>query len=196
MTQIDIPKEHWHNEEKEEKLLESVLLAMRAQSWWTNLPQLSMFPVPSSHGTSGHPDRDHPEGNQGGHRFAGSKPRKSGSENVGSTPGCINLSPAWFQQGHENLPDPEVSTSLKGPSSENILKAIARPAAIASAALRVMHPQQYFTGLRALSHLGDKALSKELPQMPETCSTGHPCLTASPSFPIGKPPIIETFIDS
>jgi hypothetical protein len=31
-----------------------------------------------------------------------------------------------------------------------------------------MHPQQYFAGLRALSHLGDKAVSKELPQMPET----------------------------
>ncbi|KAG2353238.1 hypothetical protein BDR07DRAFT_1496653 [Suillus spraguei] len=78
----------------------------------------------------------------------------------------------WFKQGsengHENLSDPEVSASLKGPSSENILKAIARPAAIASAALRVMHPQQYFAGLRALSHLGDKAVSKELPQMPET----------------------------
>ncbi|KAG2361476.1 hypothetical protein BDR07DRAFT_1377167 [Suillus spraguei] len=74
---------------------------------------------------------------------------------------------AWFQQGHENLSDPEVSASLKGPSSENILKAIARLAAIASAALRVMHPQQYFAGLRALSHLGDKAVSKELPQMPE-----------------------------
>ncbi|KAG2351808.1 hypothetical protein BDR07DRAFT_1243241, partial [Suillus spraguei] len=72
---------------------------------------------------------------------------KQGSENVGSTPGCINLSPAWFQQGHE------VSASLKGPSSENILKAIARPAAIALVALRVMHPQQYFAGLRALSHL-------------------------------------------
>ncbi|KAG2355240.1 hypothetical protein BDR07DRAFT_1213524, partial [Suillus spraguei] len=26
---------------------------------------------------------------------------KQGSENVGSTPGCIDLSPAWFQQGHE-----------------------------------------------------------------------------------------------
>jgi len=24
-----------------------------------------------------------------------------GSEDVGATPGCINLSPAWFQQGHE-----------------------------------------------------------------------------------------------
>ncbi|KAG1767521.1 hypothetical protein EDD22DRAFT_1006020 [Suillus occidentalis] len=70
-----------------------------------------------------------------------------GSENDGSTPGCINLSPAWFQQAHENLSNPEVSASLKGASSENILKAIARPAAITSAALRVMHPEQYFAGL-------------------------------------------------
>ncbi|KAG2366113.1 hypothetical protein BDR07DRAFT_1373825 [Suillus spraguei] len=124
------------------------------------------------------------ETTQGSHRFAGSKPRKSvkadgnwrynqewfkqGSENVESTPRCINLSLAWFQQGHENLSDPEVSASLKGPFSENISKAIARLAAIASAALRVMHPQRYFAGLQALSHLRDKALSKELPQMPET----------------------------
>ncbi|KAG2138237.1 hypothetical protein BD769DRAFT_1384761 [Suillus cothurnatus] len=59
-------------------------------------------------------------------------------------------------QGHEvgsdemvmlNLLDPEVSASLKGPSSEKILKSIARPAAIASAALRVMHPEQYWAGL-------------------------------------------------
>ncbi|KAG1778621.1 hypothetical protein EV702DRAFT_967595 [Suillus placidus] len=93
---------------------------------------------------------------------------KQDSENVGSTPGCINISPAWFQQGHENLSDLEVSASLKGPSSENILKGIARPAAIASAALRVMHPEQYFAGLRTFSNLGHKAVSKELPQMPET----------------------------
>ncbi|KAG2366227.1 hypothetical protein BDR07DRAFT_1458762 [Suillus spraguei] len=39
---------------------------------------------------------------------------KQGSENVGSTPGCINLSPAWFQQGHENLSDPEVSVTNWG----------------------------------------------------------------------------------
>ncbi|KAG1786963.1 hypothetical protein EV424DRAFT_1273662, partial [Suillus variegatus] len=90
-----------------------------------------------------------------------------GSEDVGATPGCINLSLAWFQQGHENVSDPEVSASLKGPSCENILKAIARPAAIASAALRVMHPEQYWAGLRTLSNLGNIAVSKDLPQMPE-----------------------------
>ncbi|KAG2358857.1 hypothetical protein BDR07DRAFT_1379132 [Suillus spraguei] len=179
------PKNTGHNEGKEEKLLErcppghegTKLVDKTCHNYRCFRYHHRMVP-------SGCPDRDHPEGNQGGHRFAGSKPQKSvkadgnwrynqewfrqGSENVGSTPGCINLSPAWFQQGHENLSDLEVSASLKGPSSENILKAIARPAATALVALRVMHPQQYFAGLRALSHLGDKALSKELPQMPET----------------------------
>ncbi|KAG2353066.1 hypothetical protein BDR07DRAFT_1383574 [Suillus spraguei] len=134
---------------------------------------------------------------------------KQGSENVGSTPGCINLSPAWFQQGHEvgcdemvisgvKLTNPIESVrsggiaSLKGPSSENILKAIARPAAIASAALRVMHPQQYFAGLRALSHLGDKALSKELPQMPETLQYWASVFNSLSIISNRKPPIIET----
>ncbi|KAG1814168.1 hypothetical protein DFJ58DRAFT_850613 [Suillus subalutaceus] len=90
------------------------------------------------------------------------------SENDVLTPGCVNLSPAWFHQGHENQSDPEVSASLKGPSSENILKAIARPAAIATAALRVMHPEQYWAGLQAFASLGEKARSKELPKMSET----------------------------
>ncbi|KAG2747996.1 hypothetical protein P692DRAFT_20834277 [Suillus brevipes Sb2] len=84
---------------------------------------------------------------------------KQSSDDVGLIPGCINFSPAWFQQGHEHVSDPEVSASLKGPSSESILKAIARLAAIATAALRVMHPEQYFTG---------KAESKELLKMSET----------------------------
>ncbi|KAG1805953.1 uncharacterized protein BJ212DRAFT_1303821 [Suillus subaureus] len=69
---------------------------------------------------------------------------KPSSENDVLTPGCINLSLAWFQQGHENLSDLEASASLKGASSEKILKAIARPAAIATVALRVMHPEQYW----------------------------------------------------
>ncbi|KAG0694977.1 hypothetical protein DFH29DRAFT_880320 [Suillus ampliporus] len=87
---------------------------------------------------------------------------KPSSEDDVLTPGCINVSPAWFQQGHE------VSASLKGASSEKILKAIARPAAIATAALRVMHPEQYWAGLRAFGSLGEKAESKELPKMSET----------------------------
>ncbi|KAG1817552.1 uncharacterized protein BJ212DRAFT_1480126 [Suillus subaureus] len=72
---------------------------------------------------------------------------KPSSENDVPTPRCINLSPAWFQQGHENQSDPEVSASLKAASSEKTLKVIVRPAAIATAALRVMHPEQYWAGL-------------------------------------------------
>jgi hypothetical protein len=37
-----------------------------------------------------------------------------------------------------------------------------------SAALRVMHPEQYFAGLRTFSNLREKAVTKDLPQMPET----------------------------
>ncbi|KAG0694471.1 hypothetical protein DFH29DRAFT_880705 [Suillus ampliporus] len=93
---------------------------------------------------------------------------KPSSEDDVLTPGCINVSPAWFQQGHENQLDPQVSASLKGALSKKILKAIARPAAIAAAALRVMHPEQYWAGLRAFGSLGEKAQSKELPKMSET----------------------------
>ncbi|KAG1738815.1 uncharacterized protein EDB91DRAFT_1082537, partial [Suillus paluster] len=93
---------------------------------------------------------------------------KPSLENDGISPGCINLSPAWFQQGHENLSDPAVSASLKGPFSENILKAIASLAAIASAALRVMHPEQYWAGIRAFLSLRQSAESKNLPRMSET----------------------------
>ncbi|KAG2062393.1 hypothetical protein BDR06DRAFT_966179 [Suillus hirtellus] len=90
-----------------------------------------------------------------------------GSEDVGATHRCINLSLAWFQQGHKNVSNLEVSASLKGPSCKNILKAIARPAAITSMALTVMHPEQYWAGLRTLSNLRNIAVSKDLPQMPE-----------------------------
>ncbi|KAG2030115.1 hypothetical protein BDR03DRAFT_879142, partial [Suillus americanus] len=40
--------------------------------------------------------------------------------------------------------------------------------AIATVALRVMHPQQYWAGLQAFASLGDKAGSKELLKMSET----------------------------
>ncbi|KAG2354278.1 hypothetical protein BDR07DRAFT_1494765 [Suillus spraguei] len=199
------PKNTGHNEEKEEKLLERCPPGHEGTKV-VDKPA-TIIDVSGTIIAWYLPDAL-TETTQGGHRFAGSKPRKSvkadgnwrynqewfkqGSENVGSTPGCINLSLAWFQQGHENLSDPEVSASLKGPSSENILKAIARPAAIASAALRVMHPQQYFAGLRVLSHLGDKALSKELPQMPETLQYWASVFNSLSIISNRETPIIET----
>ncbi|KAG1803038.1 uncharacterized protein BJ212DRAFT_1304749 [Suillus subaureus] len=80
---------------------------------------------------------------------------------------------AWYvpdalTDATQNQSDLEVSASLKGASSEKILKVIVRPAAIATAALRVMHPEQYWAGLRAFSSLGEKAESKELQEMSET----------------------------
>ncbi|KAG2353132.1 hypothetical protein BDR07DRAFT_1383466 [Suillus spraguei] len=164
------PKNTGHNEEKEEKLLERCPpghegTKLIVTQWVLNIKWYLQKEIRAATNLLG-PSLEKSVKADGNWRY-NQEWFKQGSENVGSTPGCINLSPAWFQQGHE-VGYPEVSASLKGPSSENILKAIARPAAIALAALRVMHPQQYFAGLQALSHLGDKALSKELPQMPET----------------------------
>jgi len=62
---------------------------------------------------------------------------------------------------------PQASASLKGPSGMDILNAIARPAAIASAALRVMHPEQYFEGLRTFGMLDEAAFRLDLPFMPD-----------------------------
>jgi hypothetical protein len=38
---------------------------------------------------------------------------KQSSEHVGITPGCINLSPAWYQQGHEVGSDEMVMSVIK-----------------------------------------------------------------------------------
>ncbi|KAG2108098.1 hypothetical protein BD769DRAFT_1352873 [Suillus cothurnatus] len=76
-------------------------------------------------------------------------------------PGCINVAPAWFQLGHN------VSASLQGPVGNMYLNSIARPAVIASAALRVMHPRQYWEGLTNMVTLGSLANEMELQQMPE-----------------------------
>ncbi|KAG1893048.1 uncharacterized protein F5891DRAFT_1196938 [Suillus fuscotomentosus] len=75
------------------------------------------------------------------------------SKEPGLIPGCINLSPCWFQQGHEcqgrppqNPLDgfiPEVSAALKGDSGLSSIIDMQRPALLSSAALRVMHPQLY-----------------------------------------------------
>ncbi|KAG2029646.1 hypothetical protein BDR03DRAFT_1018115 [Suillus americanus] len=72
------------------------------------------------------------------------------------TPGCINISPAWFQQGREkhgfpNLDpedgfSPEVSVALKGDAGRNITMSLQRSSIIISAALRVMHPDLYWAG--------------------------------------------------
>jgi hypothetical protein len=52
--------------------------------------------------------------------------------------------------------------SLKGAKAIEFLQAIARPAAIVSAALHLMHPEQYFNGIRNMSALQQLALSGQL----------------------------------
>ncbi|KAG1870581.1 hypothetical protein DFJ58DRAFT_837333 [Suillus subalutaceus] len=107
------------------------------------------------------------------------------SENDVLTPGCVNLSPAWFQQGHEvgsdemaisvvKLTNPIESVRsggiciIEGTILREHPQSHCEPAAIATAALRVMHPEQYWAGLQAFASLGEKARSKELPKMSET----------------------------
>ncbi|KAG2359317.1 hypothetical protein BDR07DRAFT_1378747 [Suillus spraguei] len=108
-----------------------------------------------------------------------------GSENVGSTPGCINLSPAWFQQGHEVGCD---EMAISGVKLTNPMESVRSGGiCIIEGTLLQEYPQSY---CKASSHrIGstqghassavlcrvtslvtpqNKAVSKELPQMPET----------------------------
>ncbi|KAG2087824.1 uncharacterized protein F5147DRAFT_789776 [Suillus discolor] len=91
------------------------------------------------------------------------------------TPGCINISPAWFQQGREkhgfpNLDpedgfSPEVSAALKGDAGHNITTSLQRSGIIVSAALRVMHPDLYWAGMETQVRLGKWASRYELDKM-------------------------------
>ncbi|OJA07793.1 hypothetical protein AZE42_12694 [Rhizopogon vesiculosus] len=80
------------------------------------------------------------------------------------TPGCINISPCWFQQGREVIGDPwaqkfapELSANLKGDHRREITVSTQRLGLLALAALRVMHPELYFAGLHMMLRLGEWA---------------------------------------
>ncbi|KAG1786003.1 uncharacterized protein HD556DRAFT_1450096 [Suillus plorans] len=143
------PKDTGHNEQREAKLLERCPPGHEGKKLVdkpATILNASGHMVPPRHPDRHHPGKEIREATDllapsleksvraDGNWRTNQKWFKRGSDNVSTTPGCINLSPAWFQQGHKNVSDPEVSASLKGPSCENILKAIARLAAIASAA--------------------------------------------------------------
>ncbi|KAG2103726.1 uncharacterized protein F5147DRAFT_775850 [Suillus discolor] len=87
------------------------------------------------------------------------------SEN-GLTPGCINLSPAWFLQG---LPapqfHPEVSAALKSDDAPSLCWAIRRLATLVAAALRVMHSGLYWSSLTTQMGLGVWADARQLEKM-------------------------------
>ncbi|KAG1897294.1 uncharacterized protein F5891DRAFT_982687 [Suillus fuscotomentosus] len=82
----------------------------------------------------------------------------------GLIPGCINISPCWFQQGREcqGPPSrdprkrfiPEVSGTLKGDSNLSSIMDMQRPALLSSAALRVMHLQLYRASMSTHVKLG------------------------------------------
>ncbi|KAG1723447.1 hypothetical protein EDB19DRAFT_2043791 [Suillus lakei] len=83
----------------------------------------------------------------------------------GITPGCINLSPAWFLQGH---PAPkfhlQVLASLKW-DGRSLCQAMQRPAAFIAVALRVMHPNLYWSSLATKLALGLWAADKKLDEI-------------------------------
>ncbi|KAG1720700.1 hypothetical protein EDB19DRAFT_1835837 [Suillus lakei] len=91
------------------------------------------------------------------------------------TPGCINIAPCWFQQGHEcygpppENPDdgfkPVVSASLKGNRSLSMILDMQRHALIVSAALHVMHPQLYWASVRTHLELGHWSVDYGLDDM-------------------------------
>ncbi|KAH9939195.1 hypothetical protein B0H21DRAFT_711269 [Amylocystis lapponica] len=79
-------------------------------------------------------------------------------------PGCLNFSPAWFQQGHETINDTlEVCALLKDPLSVGRawLEAMKDTSALVSAILRVIHPEMYRAGQESLKQ------AKEDPKISE-----------------------------
>ncbi|KAG2752441.1 hypothetical protein P692DRAFT_20693953, partial [Suillus brevipes Sb2] len=82
------------------------------------------------------------------------------------TPGCINLSPAWFLQGHPAPKfHPHVSATLKEFDGRSFSLAMHRPAVLIAAALRVMHPKLYWSSLATMLALGLWAADKKLDEM-------------------------------
>ncbi|KAG2105029.1 uncharacterized protein F5147DRAFT_579529 [Suillus discolor] len=82
------------------------------------------------------------------------------------TPGCINISPAWFQQGREVYGfSPEVSASLKGDVGSKITTSLQRSGILVSAALQVMHPDLYQAGIKTQVRLGEWAIRYQLHDM-------------------------------
>ncbi|KAI0926586.1 hypothetical protein AcV7_005481 [Taiwanofungus camphoratus] len=68
-------------------------------------------------------------------------------------PGCINLSPAWFQQGHESMSfNPEVCSVLKKPDSVSRiwLQRMRETSALIGGILSIIHPELYRSGMASL----------------------------------------------
>ncbi|KAI0943983.1 hypothetical protein AcV7_001922 [Taiwanofungus camphoratus] len=68
-------------------------------------------------------------------------------------PGCINLSPAWFQQGHESMSfNPEICSVLKKPDSVSRvwLQRMRETSALIGGIMSIIHPELYRSGMASL----------------------------------------------
>ncbi|KAN0094397.1 hypothetical protein V8E55_002684 [Tylopilus felleus] len=81
-----------------------------------------------------------------------------------SLQGCINISPAWFQQGCHG------GQSTPKPSALDWLHESREQVAILSGALAIMHPDMYHVGQEALVRLGQLAESANKPEVSEVLS--------------------------
>ncbi|KAG1743909.1 hypothetical protein EDB19DRAFT_1906989 [Suillus lakei] len=82
------------------------------------------------------------------------------------TPGCINMSPTWFLQGHPVLKfHPQVVVTLKEFDGWSFSQAMYRLVALITAALRVMHPKLYWSSLATKLAMGLWAADKKLDEM-------------------------------
>ncbi|KII83092.1 hypothetical protein PLICRDRAFT_119857, partial [Plicaturopsis crispa FD-325 SS-3] len=72
--------------------------------------------------------------------------------------GCINVSPAWFQQGHDTPDDHlETSSSLRGRDAKFThpwLEDMAESLALINAVMGIIHPELYLCGRETLLKLG------------------------------------------
>ncbi|TFK58244.1 hypothetical protein BDN72DRAFT_782361 [Pluteus cervinus] len=77
----------------------------------------------------------------------------------GKMPGCINMSPAWFQQGHEWYRNELEVSSLLKPTNKNIEENISWlhnmnvHFPIVNSIAQIMHPQQFRIGMEAIDKL-------------------------------------------
>ncbi|KAG2048432.1 hypothetical protein BDR06DRAFT_895603, partial [Suillus hirtellus] len=82
------------------------------------------------------------------------------------TPGCINISLAWFQQGRKVYGfSPNVSATLKGVNGHNITVSLQRSGILVSTALWMMHPDLYLAGIKTHVRLGEWASRHQLHDM-------------------------------
>ncbi|KAG1836864.1 hypothetical protein DFJ58DRAFT_846706 [Suillus subalutaceus] len=187
--QIDLPKDTGRNEEREEKLLERCPPGHEGTKLIDIPATILMHPVPSSHGTSQNALTDATQNEI----WAASDLLAPMLEQSIKLDGIWRTNQQWFTPSSKMIIShyPEVSASLKGPSSEKSSKPL-RPAAIATAALRVMHPEQYGQGCKPLRASEKRHEARNCRRCQRLSSTGQRCLNSLTIMQSGKPRIIET----